>query len=161
MLVPAFLLMALAAVMIYYGIRLLLAGRRSMKLGRASMQWPTAPGQVTASAVQFVDEGGDPPTGYYLPVVAYTYAVEGAAYAGTAIAYRDLRSLQKTAQAIVAKYPVGSDVAVTYDPLDPRNGLLEPGTVGVRWLYFWAVTYILIGVVIAALSIAIPAFNLI
>ena len=160
--VPSILLFILAAAMIGYGVLYYRWGRQTLRVGQASMLWPTTAGRISASVVQYLSTGAvnGAQTGYYTPEVAYTYTVRELTYTGTAIAFRDLRGWQKTSADIVAKYPVGSEVAVHYDPSDPRMCVLEAGTVGIGRFFSLAAVLILLGVAIAAAGVAMPILRL-
>ncbi|MCC6792129.1 MAG: DUF3592 domain-containing protein [Thermomicrobiales bacterium] len=96
-----------------------------------SRSWPTASGVVTASRV--VDDSYR--TNDFEPYVTYSYAVAGKPYVGDVVRSGgfDYRS-QRSAEAKLADYPVGSTVAVRYDPDDPSRAVLESGGGGDWWL---------------------------
>lgn len=151
---PAILLLGLAAAVLFHGRKQFQAGREALRLGIASLQWPKALGRITASEVQTVDHGGN--VGHCLPVVSYTFAVESATYTGSAISFRNPESTKKSATAIVARYPVGSEVTVSYDPNYPAACVLEPGTEGVQLYFMWGRVSIFVGIAIAIVAIAVP-----
>jgi len=151
---PAILLLGLAAASMFYGRKQIRAGREAHRVGTASLQWPKTQGRITASAVQTVDHGGN--VGYCLPEVAYNFTVESMTYAGSAIAFRNPQSTKKAATAIVARYPVGSEVTVSYDPSYPGACVLEPGTEGVHSFFMWGRVSIFLGIAMAIVAVAIP-----
>jgi hypothetical protein len=113
-----------------------------LNLATDSESWPTTPGVVTASWVE--REMGSRSYSYE-PHVTYSYAVEGAAYVGNDVRAGDFSiSDRSDAEAIVAKYPVGSDVDVRYDPGDPGRAVLETGVSGAS--LFWMLLWMVIGV---------------
>ena len=70
-------------------------------------------------------------TYFYKPHVRYAYSVGGADYEGELIRFGDVEQGHVTlAEAITGKYPVGSIVAVRYDPQDPKRATLETQSAG-------------------------------
>jgi hypothetical protein len=109
----------------------------------ASVKWPSAPGQITKSSVQKF--GLWRPA--FLPFVEYAFNANGHDQAGKRVAYRVLASRdQEEAEAFVKKYPVGAKVKVTYDPANPQDSVLEPGTEGTRVLTYDVIWFFCIGV---------------
>jgi hypothetical protein len=97
----------------------------------ASLKWPSAPGQITASSVKKF--GFLRPA--FVPFVEYAFKANGHDQAGKRIAYRVIASRdEKEMDAIAKKYPVGAKVKVTYNPADPQDSALEPGTEGTKVL---------------------------
>src|SRR5436190_367681 len=89
---------------------------------RRARRWPTTPGKVIACGVESTrKEPGDP--GYNfgdtevenLPRVEYEYHVAGKKYRGRRIDLGEKTSGFEL-EAILARYPVGTDVTVYYDP---------------------------------------------
>ena len=99
---------------------------RSLRLGRASLQWPHTQGTVTNSLVK--RELSGPGGGYsYVPLITYTYEVDGAAYEGNTFTYRGINAKKKIATKIVEGLPKGQLVDVYYDPSEPSRAVLLPG----------------------------------
>jgi hypothetical protein len=105
---------------------------------RAS-SFATTEGVVTASEIQARPRGGTPREEQRLefePRISFSYRVGGRDYVSSAFRYdrRVTRHRGRAAQ-VVARYPVGSRVTVHYDPRDPADAILEPGTTAAhRWL---------------------------
>jgi hypothetical protein len=96
------------------------------------VDWPTAPGQVAASSVEYHhgDEGG----GTYHAEVLYDFSVNDTAFSGNRVAYGDYGSGNPShARSVVNHYPKGKDVVVHYMPGNPEECLLEPGVKGQSW----------------------------
>lgn len=97
----------------------------------ASVKWPSTPGQITSSKISklgLVRPG-------YVPMVEYSFDANGHKQAGKRIAYRVLASRdEKEIERAVERYPLGAKVKVTYDPANPQNSVLEPGTQGTKVL---------------------------
>jgi len=64
------------------------------------------------------------------PFVNYDYEVNGKHFICSRIGYGGINfgRDRKTAERIVSKYPVGAEVLVYYDPYNPRDAVLEPGS---------------------------------
>ena len=69
---------------------------------------------------------GDTRTLYY-PEVRYEYEVFGQIYSGQQISFgaNTGYSNQRKTQEILAKYPLGANITVYYDPNAPENAVLE------------------------------------
>jgi hypothetical protein len=158
---PSILMFLLAGCLIAYCVRECRLALEARRLAHASLRWPTTPGRVVASSVQMEILGSDADgVAHYVPDVHFTYVVEGTTYTGTTVAFRDLRGWKKQAAALVARYPVGAEVAVHYNPDAPGECVLEAGTVGIRRRFVWIALGILVGVGLAAVGVIIPLFHL-
>jgi len=86
----------------------------------AAQSWPGAPGVIVYSQVQ-VHSGGESTS--VVPVIRYSYEVNGQTYQGNCIRAGDKKMrIQRGGSApydTVERYPVGSNVTVFYDPADP------------------------------------------
>lgn len=91
-------------------------------------------------------------SGHYRYRVRYSYEVGGMRYTSTQVNY----SLPNTEpEAVVARYPVGKEVAVYYDSARPTLSVLEPGKLDSDVWELWAVLLaVLIGT--PALLIYLP-----
>ena len=111
------------------GIFLIYRTQQSKKKAAASQNWPSTTGQITDSHVsrsQSTDSDGETIASYSARV-AYTYQVGGQTYSGENIAFGFNPSYnnQPKAQAAAARYPMGSQVSVYYDPGNPSDAVLE------------------------------------
>ncbi len=95
---------------------------------RRTLSWPAAKGRIEVAEPSS-------PENDLLPLIEYSYTVEGRTFRGR------LRFPAGTqpqgpefAASFVRKYPAGSEVAVYYDPEDPRQSVLERGNQGGDWL---------------------------
>ena len=114
--------------------------------GKASLDWPTAPGTVIKSGVGTIARGRRTD---YVPAVDYTYTVGTAAHTGHRVHFTAFdRRAYDDAAAIAARYPVGATVVVHYDPQQPDESVLEPGAPTVNWQRK------VVGVALVALSLA-------
>jgi len=113
---------------IFLGI--ILNARR--KAAKAS-EWPSTTGTVKTSMLEARSdsEGGT----FNYPVVVYTYKVMGQEYEGRRVA-PGVQWGGTGAERVVARYPAGSQVTVSYDPEKPSDALLETKSPG--WLmWMW------------------------
>ena len=93
---------------------------KNVQLAKASTAWPTTPGTVTAAErgrVMFRPQ----------PRVAYSYSVNGVSYTGKRISFAAGVPGKET-DSVLARYPVGRAVAVSYAPEKPSEAALEPGS---------------------------------
>lgn len=107
---------------------------RSIRRGYASRSWPVATGVIVSSKVEtgYAEGAGN----RYDPKVTYRYTVAGTDYtSGTLdIALRKWENRdKKVAEAVVKRYPAGSEVEVRYMPSDPSVSTLETGVSRGAW----------------------------
>jgi len=106
----------------------------------ASRTWPKARGKIVAAAVSTVIERNPTDTGStlnrttkkYRADIQYTYRVGQRDFAAGAISlgWEPLYGFARDAEAVVAKYPAGANVDVSYDPANPERAVLEPDSKG-------------------------------
>jgi hypothetical protein len=104
----------------------------------ATLDWPHAPGRVTASYIcNTTIPNGDYVAEAYEPQVSYSYEVAGATYHGVRISFANLIDANKErVTGFLAKYPLGAEVQVAYDPADPKESVLEQSLKGTSPLNF-------------------------
>jgi tetratricopeptide (TPR) repeat protein len=108
------------------GIAVVFYGIKELKKAMASKNWSTTVGKVISSEV-IRDTSGKRPI--YIPKVFYEYSVTGNKYSSNEVSIGHWDSSSpKGAQKIVNRYPTGKDVIVYYDPDNPEDAVLEPGT---------------------------------
>jgi hypothetical protein len=88
----------------------------------ASKKWPTAPGAVTASALEKSPEG----RWRYRAALQYTYRVGGKDYQSNRIFWGGNEGRQKHMTSVVETYPAGCKVRIYYDPKNPAEAVLDP-----------------------------------
>ena len=90
--------------------------------------WPSVRGRVTGSTLVPDDTPMEDGSTAYYPQISYEYVVGGHEYRG------QRRSLVNVGgsglnrgmgERVLARYPVGSEVVVFYDPQDPKEAILE------------------------------------
>lgn len=102
--------------------------KRNQQSGAArqfAQSWPSTSGTILMSSVQSSRSGRSHST---YPVVVYQYVVNGQSYQSQTIKageqFLNVR-VAGQAQATVARYPIGANVTVYYDPVNPANSALE------------------------------------
>ncbi len=102
--------------------------KRNQQSGAArqsAQSWPSTTGTVLMSSVQW---GSGSHSGSSYPVVVYQYTVNGQSYQSQTIKageqYLNVRVMGQ-AQATVARYPIGANVTVYYNPANPAEPVLE------------------------------------
>jgi hypothetical protein len=135
------------------GVYMVYSGIKSRTNARASEIWPVAGGTVLASEIEskrVFNPKSRTVTHSYEPIIRYSYKVAGTDYESSTVRFGDLvRNSDGLAKELVARYPVGSTVAVHYDPADPRCAALESVSAGWRQM------------VMGAAFIAVPLFILV
>ena len=85
--------------------------------------WRTVTGQVVAASVEETARTQVDDDTFYYPQVEFQYVVEGHVYTGRQAVGRPYNVAFKANQTL-ARYPVGSDVTVYYDPEGPGEARL-------------------------------------
>jgi hypothetical protein len=108
------------------GLFWILSAQRSARRAQVSAAWPQAPGKVILCELARRTVSGKYGGTFYRPLIHYAYEVGGQAYQSDVVSFGNLEtntSLQP--QTYLAKYPLGVDVSVRYDPADPNVSTLE------------------------------------
>lgn len=109
--------------------------------------WPSTMGTILMSMVQWRASGSNSTSGANYPVVMYSYQAMGQAYQGNKVAPGpEVGGMG--ANKVVARYPMGAQVTVYYNPANPSEALLErdtPGFVKVLWISLVATDVFLCG----------------
>jgi len=63
----------------------------------------------------------------YIPIISYEYKFEGLHFEGNKIRYGGTWGTKSEANAYCEKYPEGSSVKVSVDPIHPERSVLVPG----------------------------------
>ncbi|MDX8483421.1 DUF3592 domain-containing protein, partial [Mesorhizobium sp. VK24D] len=104
----------------------------------AAVRWPTTNGAVLSSGAEphrMIINGGRGPI-VWLPVIEYSYRVQGNNHYGSRLAFgATVSGSRDYAESIVARYPVGGAVTVHFDPQNPSLAALET-RVGFAWQTF-------------------------
>jgi hypothetical protein len=111
------------------------------RMVRQASRWPVTPGRIMSSGVEaFQDDSGEGPSQtHYRSRVLYTYEVNGHLYAGDRLRLGVVTSsnIPGMARRLAARYPVGSEVDVHYNPESPGESVLHPHS---RWHYLLWIT---------------------
>jgi hypothetical protein len=117
---------------------------QNVQMAKASTAWPTTTGKVTAAeAVKVMFRRQ--------PRVTYSYSANGATYTSPRISFAGGYRPKETDE-ILSRYPVGSDVTVSYAPDKPAEATLETGankqvTAQLRMLLIFFVLIVLLNIV--------------
>ena len=125
-------------------------GKPILDNAKASRDWPSVPGVITRSAV--ATKRSDGKTMYSSDVV-YRYQVEGRELTCNSVFFGGNTSSSNSSAAynVTGRYPEGAEVDVYYEPEDPANAVLEPGT---RWQ-----SYIVFGLGLVFLIVGVLVFG--
>ena len=93
---------------------------KNVQKAKASVNWPTTTGKVTASDIKKVMFRRQ-------PQVTYTYSVNGAPFTSQRVSFAGGYK-PKDVDPVLARYPVGADVTVSHDPQNPADATLETGS---------------------------------
>jgi hypothetical protein len=111
--------------LIIFGVFMYRRSQQGKAAKEAAQSWPSTMGTVLSSSVQSRRSGNSTST---YPVVIYQYQVNGKPYQGQTIKageqFFNVRIIGE-AQATAARYPVGAQVMVYYNPGKPQESALE------------------------------------
>lgn len=140
--------LSLGALLVVIGIMVLLTRRRSAAKQAASLTWPNCDGRITQSVIESERDKDDRVS--YSARIAYAYEVNGQGLAADRVAWggRAGSSNPAEAEALVARYPVGTTAKVTYNPDKPEEAVLEPSaTGGLFVMLIVGISFIAVGLV--------------
>jgi hypothetical protein len=104
--------------------------------------WPVAPGRVEKSDVHAYesidrDEKVTRRRTMYRPDVIYSYAVAGVRYRGDKVSVSGMSTnLDSIARRVAARYPVGTELQVHYNPDNPGESAIDPRLPLAFWLFY-------------------------
>lgn len=95
-------------------------------VGLYSESWPQVPGVIIESGAVFsgYDDSGAPT---FVSKIVYRYTVDKREYRCDILEALQLVLSREQVDRIALSYPPGKEVAVFYDPRNPRNAVLVPG----------------------------------
>ena len=144
-------------VFVIIGVVILRYAMRTAEKARQSESWPSTEGEIAHSATLYQTDSTATNNGVatFKADIAYRYKVKGANYSSSKVALLDLAtSSSGRAQTIVQRYPDKSKVQVYYNPADPSDAILEPGsTGGVNVLYLIGGIFATAGVFFLVMSL--------
>lgn len=92
-----------------------------------ALSYPIVTGTITSSEVESsTDSDGTT----YRPLIKYTYVVDDTRYDGNRYRYGQMGTNDRSAERIVALFPVGKQVAVHHSPSNPAEAVLRVGLEG-------------------------------
>jgi hypothetical protein len=108
-------------VLLAIGCGLTWMGIRQMEAARRPLGWPTAPGKVWQASI--ATRPGRHPT--RVARIYYSFRVGDDVLMNSRVAYGDSGASSRAAE-LVRRYPAGTAVTVSYNPLDPGDSVIEP-----------------------------------
>jgi hypothetical protein len=123
--VPGVLFFALATVLTA------LIALSDYRASLAAARWPRTQARILSSAAEsrrvLTNRGGGSTMVVWSPLVEYSYQANGREYYSSRVSFgADFAGDRALAEKTVARYPIGSGVAVYYDPANPASAVLEP-----------------------------------
>jgi len=121
--IGSFLLLFIAG-----GVYLIVMSVRSRRKAQASRSWPSTTGRVLSADIVRYESRDEDRTHYtYHLAVQYEYEVNGQRYVGDRVNIGPVRRNinPRRSQEILARYPVGGNVTVYYNPANPQEAALE------------------------------------
>jgi len=139
------------------GVAIAVYGIKVLGEIKQTSAWPSCAGVVVASGttvhVHSDMERPHDETRMYEPSIRYEYEVAGRKYTADRITYGKVARTGGWAATMLARYPVGEEVTVYYDPRDPKSAVLRPGdTAGIGILFSAAAMFIVVGSIFAWLG---------
>ena len=132
-----------AIAILVIGAAAVVAGVTMMSASRTARAWPVVSGEIIQRGVgPSTTTGASRPGKYFEPKVTYSYQVGAAAFTGHRISLTTKAYDEDTAKKVANELP--DSVEVHYNPADPSDAVLDPGSIGVSIL-------LVIGGIIAAL----------
>lgn len=148
------------------GLALFVFGINQRRKARATEQWPTAAGTITAARIDEErrttrTQGRTETHISYKPIVEYTYDVNGTRFQGGRLsAGGDMSYDYNTAQRVLSTYQPGQPAAVHYDPADPAQAVLETKAAGSMVLFVVGGIFLLIGILAGGVTTVIELLKL-
>ncbi len=144
------------------GVGSLYKGFTTFTRGAGSSDWPTTQGVIVSSEIQSISRTRESTRRQrkkfgvrrvkrytvYRPLVTYRYTVNGQTYTQRNLDVNGSSEYRKqsSVQAVIEKYAPGREVTVYYNPNDPSDAMLEPGSDGTSVLLFFVLGVFMLGV---------------
>ena len=116
------------------GIFIMIAGIRNRKKAEESTSWPSVRGTITNAWVETQEHEDDDgsKTITHFPRWEYKFAVSGMTYTSQNISFGGTGGSNRESEARegLMQYPLNSEVQVFYNPSNPEEAALVPGTQG-------------------------------
>lgn len=115
-------------------------GVENVLRARASTSWPSVDGTVIRAGIDRERSQATPSSTAqsitWRPVIVYEYVVDAVRYEGGRISFGAYATSDRgDAEAVLSRYPTGARVPVYFNPDDPGQAVIEPGTAGVPWFF--------------------------
>ena len=135
------------------GIGVLILYRRGKQKAQESSAWPSVTGKVLEAEVSShteTDSEGESVEAY-APRVVYEYVVNGVAYRGNRLAIGPVATSRSrhSAEQEVARYPLGGEVQVFYNPQNPAEAVLQTRLQAGKVMLILGIIFLGLGVLIA------------
>jgi hypothetical protein len=128
------LLRVFVSVFLLMGLSMLVAGLLNLYRAGKSEGWPAVTGTIVYQQGDNVEnrwrdsEGRTQTDTTYSTSIVYSYPVDGVTHFANTRHFGQLAGAgREWAAGIASRYPVGSEVEVRYNPVDPDIAVLEPG----------------------------------
>ncbi len=112
---------------LYFGLRALWRAPaflfRTIGWRLASHRWSAVAGTIIGTEIRVTPDSNH--RSFYEVVVRYACIVQGQRYEASQAHMTSVSSSRDPAQAVIARYPVGSSVPVYYDPQAPQRALID------------------------------------
>ncbi len=105
------------------GIGISIWGWKTLQRARCVEAWPTVSGSIVAC--EPTSEVND-----LLPDIIFSYQIDGHDYRRSFEFPEGTHPLPEFTRSYMERYPVGKKVDIYYDPENPENATLEPGSQG-------------------------------
>lgn len=115
------------------GIACVIFGTRDAGHAIESINWPYTQGVIIESHV-WEHEDDDSSAKSYDPMIKYSYTVNGKTYTNDLVNYDYVNRGKEWAENVIADYPEGQQVTVSYKPDKPEFSVLERGVTGSTYL---------------------------
>lgn len=123
------------------GIFLMIAGIRNRKKAQESTSWPSVQGSITNAWVETQEHEDDDgsKTITYFPRWEYEFTVDGKTHTSQNISFGGTGGSHRESDAEerLKQYPLNSQVQVFYNPANPEEVALVPGTKGTMGLIYF------------------------
>lgn len=130
----------IASIFTFVGISFLGLGGHDYWQGLQTEKWPATPGKIMEAEIETVTKTSRSSGGRkrrrteYHVKVRYFYEVNGLKFEGNRLQYGyESHDEKESAKTELARYPVGKDIEVYYDPTDAKTSVLVKGS-GTSWL---------------------------
>jgi hypothetical protein len=140
--------LVLAGFFIILAVLCVLQYLKAKRTARSALEWPAADAIITKSDRAYWTVGNSG-TAQFDTDITYAYDVQGQRYESSRITLAATEKTLANAEAKAARYPLGSEHKVRYNPDKPSQSLLELTPAGNGWLY------------LAGLFLALPALPVI